>query len=152
MTAGSTYKQEKHEEVALLASANGKRCNQCGKIGHIARNCNVRNTNRNNNNFGRNNNYANNKSKNNRYKNNNNNGNNNKKGAFNGECFHCKKFGHKKEDWYKYQRAMQQGNRPKEQEFVLCTMDDSKDSTGYEIIAPEDPSYSLWTLCWWCNL
>ena len=38
---------------------------------------------------------------------------------------------------------MQQGNRPKDQEFVLCTVEDSRESTGYEIIAPDDLSFSM---------
>ena len=31
--------EEEKGETALYAGSNGKRCNQCGKIGHIAQNC-----------------------------------------------------------------------------------------------------------------
>jgi hypothetical protein len=81
------------EEHALTAGSKGKRCHQCGKIGHIARNCRLKG--------------GNNKPQNN-YK---------KSGTkkmftkktFDGECHYCHKKGHMKADCFKWKKDQKEG-------------------------------------------
>jgi hypothetical protein len=95
------------EEHALTAGSNGKRCHQCGKLGHIARNCRIKAT-YNKPNF------------------------NPKKGGFKketskkptkGECFYCHKPGHMKADCFKYKRDQKEG-KTEVAEVVLTAKDE----------------------------
>ena len=97
----SVNPKDDEEEVAMVAGGNSRRCHQCGKIGHIARFCKDRNKNNKSvklrGSFG---------------------------GAkkFEGECFYCKKKGHRMSDCYKKQRD--EGRSSAETaEVVLTTID-----------------------------
>ena len=100
-----TQRNGSTEEHAMVARANGKWCHQCGKIGHIAKNCR---DNKNTQSVG------------------------NRKPVwkakndqkpegrkFEGECFYCHKKGHRKQDCFKYKREVQNGRSNEVAELAL---------------------------------
>ena len=96
------------EEHALAAGSNGRRCHQCGKIGHIARNCRTK--------AGNNKSNFNNKKFNNKK--------NETKKPFSGDCHYCHKKGHMKKDCFKWKKDQKEGKSEVAEVVLTATEED----------------------------
>jgi Reverse transcriptase (RNA-dependent DNA polymerase)/gag-polypeptide of LTR copia-type len=114
---GSDYLEKEnkktYDDTALYAGQFKGKCRKCGKQGHKATDCRVKNySNGNNSNGNNNNNSSGNKGRNNFQKQ------NNGGGKFNGECFYCKKLGHRIGDCRKRIAEEKSGNRNEQANVV----------------------------------
>ena len=135
MNPGGTYGSDGgKEDWAMVAGSNGKRCHQCGKIDHFARNCNNKTRPQGfNNKFSK-------KTPNKKPGN-----------KFNGECFYCHKKGHMKADCYQFQRDSKKGGE--HAEVALTCMEDGWLDVGYDPLKKDEENIigydiCLMAICW----